>query len=70
VANNAIDAILKGKNPLDGLKGDGGFETLFLGAGGKKSQPDGTADSASPPTQEPKKDSPLDPLKDIFGGGQ
>ncbi len=70
VANNAIDAILKGKNPLDGLKGDGGFGTLFQGAGGKKSQPDGTTDSASPPTQEPKKESPLDPLKDIFGGGQ
>lgn len=70
VANSTIDAILKGKNPLDGLKGDGGFGELIQGFGDNKSSQDGTTSGAPPPTQEPKKETPLDPLKDIFGGGQ
>jgi AsmA protein len=70
IANSAVDAILKGKNPLNGLKEDGGLGDFLSGIGGKKSTEDTTTNGATPPTKTPEKENKVDPLKDILGGGQ
>jgi AsmA protein len=60
VLPGALDSILKGGDPLDGLKG-GGLGDLL---GGKKPQ----QQSDQPPKTDPnKKKDPLDPLKGLFG---
>ena len=58
VMNNAVDDILQGKNPLEGLKG------LI---GGKKKDKTAPADP-NQPTEPKKKTSPLDTLNDLLGG--
>ena len=72
-ATTAIDAILHGKNPLDSLKGNGGFGEFFT-PGPSKTRPPGGAEGATKSTQpapnEPKKENPLDPLNNILGGGR
>jgi len=67
VLPGALDSIMKGDNPLDNITGGGGLDGIL---GGKSSQPEGPADKKSDKKKKPKGENPLDPLKDLFGGGQ
>ncbi len=67
VLPGALDSIMKGDNPLDNITGGGGLDGIL---GGKSSQPEGPADKKSDKKQKPKGENPLDPLKDLFGGGR
>jgi AsmA protein len=67
VLPGALDSIMKGDNPLDNITGGGGLDGIL---GGKSSQPEGPADKKSDKKKKPKGENPLDPLKDLFGGGR
>ncbi|MDZ4868425.1 MAG: AsmA family protein [Alphaproteobacteria bacterium] len=67
VLPGALDSIMKGDNPLDNITGGGGLDGIL---GGKSSQPEGPTDKKSDKKKKPKGENPLDPLKDLFGGGR
>lgn len=63
VMNSALDSILKGDNPLEGLKGEGGLGGLIPGLGGEQKQ-DGKKNQKK--KNQDKQQIP-DPLKGLFG---
>ena len=68
-ATTAIDAILKGKNPLDSFKGNGGLEGLFPATPAPAKPAGGASQEQPAPANAPEKPDPANTLKDIFGGG-
>jgi AsmA protein len=63
VVNSTLDSILKGENPLDGLKGEGGLGGLIPGLGGEKKQ-DGKKNQKKKDQDQPQVP---DALKGLLG---
>lgn len=68
VIDSTLDSILKGKNPLDGLKDATGLSDLIPELGGKKKPQQEGAPPPNEPKKQPEKPNPLDELKGLFGG--
>jgi AsmA protein len=66
VLPGALDSILNGGNPLDGLKGGNPLEGIL----GRPSQQEGAEDTKTDKKKKPAPENPLDSLKDLFGGNR
>jgi len=66
VLPDVLDSITNGDNPLDNITGGGGLDGIL---GKKKPQQEGAGDTKTDKKKKPKGENPLDPLKDLLGGG-
>jgi AsmA protein len=67
VLPGALDSILKGDNPLDSLKGQGGIGDLF---GVRPPQQEDADGAKTDKKKKPPPENPLDSLKDLLGGNR
>ncbi len=67
VLPDILDSITNGDNPIDNITGGSGLDGIL---GKKPPQQEGADDKKTDKKKKPKGENPLNPLKDLLGGGQ